>query len=172
MKAVNPVVAGFVGLALIGGYGASVLCTAAGINAVVVPIALVVLMAAFGWTRRDRDVLDVFVPSFLVAYAGFLGVALARVPHTSLPRRNDVWYVGPLMSSGPLSDLWPLVLVGGVVIALVLTIAVAVPVSMIPVRRAAVPGANDRFLAFIAERGASAETQLKAVPPDPDKPRP
>ena len=171
MKAVNPLVAGFAALALAGGYGASVLGTAAGINAVVVPISLVVLMGAFGWTRRDRDVLDVFVPSFLVAYAGFLGVALARVPHTSLPRRND-WFVGPLMSSGPLSDFWPLVLVGGVVIALVLTIAVAVPVSMIPVRRAAVPGANDGFLAFIAERGASAETQRKAAPPELDKPGP
>jgi hypothetical protein len=151
VRALSPVVVGFAAAALIGGYAASALGTAAGFNAVAVPLALVVVMAAFGWTRRGRDVLDVFGPSFLVAYAGFLGVALARVPHTSLPRSNML-YAGVLGTAGPLSNLWPLVLVGGAIIALVLTIAVAVPVALIPVRRTRKPGANAEFFAFLDER--------------------
>ncbi len=152
MRAPSPVVIGFAAAALIGGYAASALSTAAGINAVVAPLALVVVMAAFGWTRRDRDVLDVFVPSFAVAYAGFLGVALARVPHTSLPHKDDAWYLGPLITAGPLSNMWPVVLVGGAIAALVLTIAFALPVSLIPVRRTHDPRANAEFFAFLDER--------------------
>jgi hypothetical protein len=151
VRALSPVVVGFAAAALIGGYAASALGTGAGFNAVVAPLALVAVMAAFGWTRSGRDVLDVFGPSFLVAYAGFLGVALARVPHTSLPHANS-WWSGPLIAAGPLSNLWPLVLVGGAIVALVLTIAVAVPVSLIPVRRTREPGANAEFFAFLDDR--------------------
>jgi len=164
----EPLVAAFVVLGLICGYGVAVLCAAAGLNPVLGAAGTVVVVGAFGWTRRDRDILDVALPSFCVAYAAYIGLALARVQHIVIRPSPHAWY--PLTFLGALSAQWPLVLVGGIPFALILMVAVAVPISMIPVRRIVDPHANDRLWDFVAERNAHADDVRQAAPPDRENP--
>jgi hypothetical protein len=165
----EPLVAAFVVLGLVGSYGAAALCAAAGLNPLIGAVGTVVVVGAFGWTRRDRDILDVALPSFCVAYAAYIGLALARVPHTTVA---GYWHRAPLAELGALSARWPLVLVGGIPFALILMVAVAVPISMIPVRRPVDPHADDRLWDFVAERNAHADDVRQAAPPERDNPRP
>jgi hypothetical protein len=166
----EPLVAAFVVLGLVGSYAAAALCAAAGLNPLIGAAGTVVVVGAFGWTRRDRDILDVALPSFCVAYAAYVGLALARVPHTAIQPRH-FWQAIPFTYLGALSAKWPLVLVGGIPFALILMVAVAVPISMIPVRRPVDPHANDRLWDFVAERNAHADDVRQAAPPERDNPR-
>ena len=166
----EPVVVAFVALGLICSYAAAVLGAAAGLNPLIGAAGTVVVVGAFGWTRRDRDILDVALPSFCVAYAAYVGLALARVSHTTLTNPG-VYHVNQLAELGPLSARWPVVLAGGIPFALILMVGVAVPVSMIPVRRSVDPHANDRLWDFVAEHNAHADDVRQAAPTDRNNPR-
>ncbi len=167
------VVAAWAGIALIAGYGTSLLCATTGANPLFAAAGVAVVAGAFGWTRRDRGVLDVALPSIVVTYAAFIGIAIERVPHTVLKVKESAFTThGLLVPIGPLANEWPVVLVGGIACALILTVAVAVPVSMIPVRRKADPQAHDRFWAVVAERNAHADDVRQAPPIDRGNPGP
>jgi hypothetical protein len=152
----EPVVAVFVPIALIWGYGTAVLGDAAGLNALVAPASVAVLAAAFGWMRRGRDVVEVIVPALAVSYAAYVGIALARVP------QSDVMLVHFAIT--PLRGQWPAALIGGLPFALIFAIFVAAPVSWIP-RRAGGDAVEDRLGAFIKDYDPSRARRREAAPP-------
>jgi hypothetical protein len=139
-----------------GGYAASMGCAAAGIHPVFATVSAILIVAAFAWTRRPDDILEVAMPSLLVSYAAYLGIALARAPHITIGAPGQAWFIGPLMNLGSLGDQWPLVLVAGLPWAFMLTAVVAVPVSMLPQRRQ--PQPEEPLWSFIRNRNA--------LPPD------
>jgi len=123
----------------------------------VAPVALIA--AAFGWLRRREDILQVVLPSIVIAYAGYVGIAAARVPHMII---TPMGYLSFFTSAvvDPFDQRWPIVLMAGVPVALILAIAIALPVSKIPSRHK-VSHADDALWAFISERNA----QNAAGPP-------
>ena len=67
--------------------------------------------------------------------------------------------------------MWLRILLFVMVPLVYLMVAVAVPISMIPVRRSVDPHANDRLWDFVAERNAHADDVRQAVPRERDNPR-
>jgi hypothetical protein len=146
----------FVVAALVAGWGAGrIVDDSLQWNALAGVVPIAVLVALFGWWRRDRDVVDVFAGGWLVAYAGFLGLAAARVPR--LPSVGmQGWGLDSVLRPSQLGDQWPVVLLGGVAFALIATVAVALPASALPRRhpRDANPPAreaNDALWRFVEQ---------------------
>jgi len=137
------------------GYGVALVVDEWGLNALLASAAVAVVLAVFAWFLRDREIIEVAAPSFFVAYAGYAGVATARVGHTIANLAGPAaHFYGPLGHLGSLDMQWPLVLAAGVPFALVLTVAVALPISMIPVRRKIDTQAQDALWKFVQERNA------------------
>ena len=116
------------------------------------------LLGAFGWMRRDRDAIEVIAPAVVVAYLAYVGLALWRLsqPNMLLADQATPWPIGYLPDR-PLTDYWPVALIGGIPIALILTVFVAVPASLLPLRRsldAANAEVDARFAAFFKEWNA------------------
>jgi hypothetical protein len=158
----EPVVAMFLGIALIWGFGTAFLADAAGLNPLVAPASAAVVAAAFGWMRRGRDVTEVVGPAFAVAYLTYAGLALARIPQSDAVVVH--WAITPLRGQ------WPAALIGGIPFALIFAIFVAVPVSWIPRRRRAGAVVEDRLGTFIKEYDPSRsrprdEAAPRASPP-------
>lgn len=148
----------FVGVALIWGCGAAVLADLAGWSPLAAPASTVVLLGAFGWMRRERDSIEVIAPALVIAYLAYAGLAMWRLsqPNMLLSEQATPWPIGYLPDR-PLTDYWPVALIGGIPIALILTIFVAVPASMLPLRRsldAASAEVDARFAAFFKEWNA------------------
>ncbi len=129
------------------GFGAAWIADAMGWNPVVAAAAAVVPVAVFGWLRRGRELLDVAAPSFAVAYAAYVGLAIARIAQFDELR--------PSLRIDLLDQRWPPILLGGVAFALILTVFVAVPASLLQRHQHVETERNARFLAFIAERDAA-----------------
>jgi hypothetical protein len=88
-------------------------------------------------------VVDVFVQGIGVSYAAFLGLALERVTQPNLIAAD--WWLEPLNAR------WPVVLLAGIAYALMVTVFVAMPAALIPVRRRLDVERNARFLSLIAD---------------------
>lgn len=151
----EPSVWAFVGVALIWGCGAAVLGDRADWSPLAAPASTVVLLAAFGWMRRRHDAIEVIAQALVIAYLAYAGLAMWRLsqPNLLLSEAGTPWPIG-WVSDGPLTDYWPVALIGGIPIALILTIFVAVPASMLPLRRsfdAASAEADARFAVFFKE---------------------
>lgn len=154
----EPSVWAFVGVALIWGCGAAVLADLADWSPLAAPASTVVLLGAFGWVRRDRDSIEVIAPALVIAYLAYVGLAMWRLsqPNLLLAEQGTPWPIGYLPDR-PLTDYWPVALIGGIPIALILTVFVAVPASMLPLRRsldAAGAEVDARFAAFFKEWNA------------------
>lgn len=144
MRCSMPVVAAAAALTLGWGAAAAALGNALGWNPVAAPAALVLPVAAFGALCRGRDVVEAFGASFVVSYGGFLGLAAVRTAQAGL--------VYTALSIAPLSAMWPAILLAGIPFALILTVAVALPWSRLPVRSS--PARNaEAFWNAIAEAG-------------------
>jgi hypothetical protein len=143
----EPMVAVFLGIALIWGYATAVLAGAAGLNPLVAPASAAMVVAAFGWTRRGRDVVEVFAPALAVAYAAYVGLAVTRLSSHEI--------IITYWSLTPLNYQWPAALVGGIPFALIFALFVAVPVSWLPLRRRSSPAVEDRLGTFIKEYDAA-----------------
>jgi hypothetical protein len=152
----EPVVAVSLVVALLWGIGASLLVDALGWSPLVASVSTVVVVAAFGWTRRGRDILDVVLPAFAVSYAAYIGLALVRASHSDLFATH--WRIVPVRSHVPE------ILLGGVAIALILTICVAIPISMIPGRTRIEGRSHERFWTFVREQNA-----MRARTPPPKR---
>lgn len=143
----------FVLAALLCGYGACVLVDTAGWNALFAVLPVAAVLAVFGWFRRTHDILAVVLPAVVIAYSGYVGIAIARVPHmttiVAMSTRGGAGFLTPQDSR------WPLVLMAGLPFALILTVVVALPVSKIRTRRR-VSHADDALWAFISEQSARA----------------
>jgi len=146
------VVIAFASASLACAYVTTVAIDTARIDAVfaIAPVALIT--GCFGWARRRYDILEVVLPSIIVAYAGYIGIAAARLPHMIVAPMG-YWRFEALAVAGPLYERWPLVLLAGVPVALVVAIGVALPLSKIPGRRT-VSHADDALWTFISERNA------------------
>jgi len=106
-------------------------------------VSSVIVIAAFGWLRRGRDVVDVFALGIAVSYAAFLGLALDRVTQPNMIACD--WWLEPLNAR------WPVVLLAGIAYALILTVFVAMPIALIPVRPHLDIERNARFLSLITD---------------------
>ena len=133
----------FLGVALAWGFGVAIAGDAAGWDPLVAPLSSVVVIAAFGWLRRGRDVVDVFAQGIGISYAAFLGLALARVTQPNMIAAD--WWLEPLNAR------WPVVLLAGIAYALILTVFVAMPIALIPVRPHLDIERNARFLSLITD---------------------
>jgi hypothetical protein len=131
-------------VAFVWGTAATLLVDAARWPAVLAPASTITVVAAFGWTRRGRELLDVLGPAFVVSYAAFAGLAAVR-----MSAHQHVEIAKFMMD--PFYKLWPVAVVGGIIVAATLTIFVAWPASMIRPRRYAGSAANDRYWATIRE---------------------
>jgi len=89
----------------------------------------------------DRDVVDVFAQGIGISYAAFLGLALARVTQPNMIAAD--WWLEA--AQRPLAG----VLLAGLAYALILTVFVAIPIALIPVRPHLDTERNARFLAFL-----------------------
>jgi hypothetical protein len=134
----------FVVVAIGWSFGAAIVGDALGWNALVVPLGSALVVALFGWSRRGRDVVDVFAAAMMVSYAAFLGLALARIVNPIvLAEEPAMWY------GSELHLRWPVVLLAGLAYALILTTFVAIPFALIPVRPRVEVERNVRFLSLI-----------------------
>jgi hypothetical protein len=132
------VVAGFAAVAVLWGYGAAYAGDIWDWNPLVAPLSTVLILAAFGWLSRGRDIPGVFGRSMLVAYAAFFGLALYRV---TLPNAIAAdWWIEPLNAR------WPAVLLAGIIYALIL---IGIPIALVPVRPRTDIERNARFLAAL-----------------------
>jgi len=138
------VVAVFVGVALLWGFGSAKLGDAADWNPLVAPVSMVLVLAAFGWMRRGYEILDVVAPAFAVSYAAYAGLVIERLSQANVVATNS--------RIAPLVDLWPVVLFTGVPFALILTVFVAVPASMIPQRGRTAGDDHARFWSFVQQQ--------------------
>jgi hypothetical protein len=148
-------VVAFVALALVWGFGAAALADAADWNPVAGAASTIVPVAVFGWLRRGREIIDVAAPSFVVSYAAFVGLAIVRFAQfDNVPAhfRMDL-----------LDHRWPPVLMAGVAYALILTVFVAVPASMLWRRRHVDNERDTRFWAIVAEQNAARSAPTHTV---------
>jgi hypothetical protein len=140
----EPLVAVFVIVALLWGSGAALYVDTVGWNPVLASVSIAIVVAAFGWMRRGRDILEVVLPAFVVSYAAYVGLALVRASHDDLFATH--WKIVPVRSHVPE------ILLGGVALALMFTVCVAIPISMIPLRGRATGRDDERFWRFVSER--------------------
>ena len=137
----------FIATAALWGYGAAVLCDALQLEPAVAVLAIAPVVAAFAWFERRRDVARMLIATIIVAYAAYVGIAIARVPATFM---TTMWTIGPLAAK------WPVVLLAGIPFALILTVTIAAPIALIPVRRAIDPHADEAFWTFFGSRDRNA----------------
>ncbi|MBV9440225.1 MAG: hypothetical protein JOZ24_09565 [Candidatus Eremiobacteraeota bacterium] len=145
----------FVAVALPWGYGAHVLGEALGLPGPLAPLSTLLLLAAYVLPRRDRELSALLPPAFAIAYAAFVGLALARVPHLTF----DIAFgygSGGFSLLEPLSEPWPLILLSGAVFALIAIVLVGVPLATLPRRSSADPRAHDAFWALVAQHNGAA----------------
>jgi hypothetical protein len=147
VKRVAPTVIVFAGIALLWGFGAAAFADAVDWNPVVPAASIIVPVAVFGWLRRGREILDVAAPAFAVAYAAYVGLAIARIAQfDNVPARFGM---------DLLDHRWPPVLFVGGAFALILTVFVAVPASMLRRERHVETERNARFWAIVADHNAA-----------------
>ena len=148
MRRLEPIVVVFTAGALLWCFGIASFGDVAGWNPVVAAASAVVPVALFGWLRRGREILDVAASAFAVAYAAYVGLAIARIAEfDGVPAHFRI---------DALDHRWPPILIAGIAFALILTVCAGVPASLIPRRRHADdPEANARFWAFVEEQNAA-----------------
>ncbi len=139
-------IAALAAAALLWGTAAAVLSDRAGWPWYGAPVAIVALAAAFGWLCRGREAATVFGLGFVLAYAAIAGLALVRFAEL------DPWEATALV--WPYAARWPAIALGAIPYALMCTIFVAMPASLLPRRRRA-SGNGERFWAFVREREAA-----------------
>jgi hypothetical protein len=116
----------------------------------VASISPLALVAFAGWLHRGRDPIDVFPPAVAIAFAAFVGLALARAVDGNLVAAT--YGAGPLYRYWPVPvTSWPIVLLGGVVYAFVFAILGALPASRLAPRPKIDLDMDRRFWTFVKE---------------------
>ncbi|HEX3468805.1 MAG TPA: hypothetical protein VHT05_12075 [Candidatus Elarobacter sp.] len=130
--------------------GAALAGDVLGWDPLVASLGAVMVVGVLGWLHRGADVVDVFVHGMIVGYVAFLGLALARTANPIVFNQDDAMWFGT-----PVHPTAPVLLLVGIAYALLLTVAVAIPLSRLPVRHRPASAPDERFLAFIDERDRS-----------------
>jgi hypothetical protein len=147
MRRLEPIVVGFCGIALLWGFASASFADAIGWDPVVAPASTAVVVAMFGWLRRGREILEVAAPAFAVSYAAYVGLAVVRLAQFDQAQT--------LVRIDPLDHRWPPVLLAGVAFALIFTVCIAVPASMVLRRRHVENERDDRFWQIVREQNAA-----------------
>ena len=147
-----------VAIAFVSGYAAALIGDAQHVNRLLAPASTAIPLAAFAWFYRDREFGDVAMPAAFVSFASYVGVALIRFPQLRWPEGDHfaVLHAGPVSLPASLGEHWPFVLAAGIPWVFIFTMAVAVPVSLIPTRREPNARSHGDFLAWVEERNAKA----------------
>ena len=101
-------------------------------------------MPCFKTISTCGRVVEVFGSAIAVSYAAYVGLAIERLSQPNMLATQ--WWLAPLV------DRWPAVLYAGIPFTLILTIFIAIPASLIPVRRRVDSAAHERFWAFVKEQ--------------------
>jgi hypothetical protein len=147
MRRLEPIVAVFCAVAAAWGFASASIADAVGWDPVVAPASTAVVIAVFGWLRRGREILDVAAPAFAVAYSAYVGLAVARLSQFDQAQahvRIDV-----------LDHRWPPVLLAGVAFALIFTVCIALPASMLRRSRHVRSERDERFWSIVREQNAA-----------------
>jgi len=147
MRRLEPIVVAFFGIALLWGFATATFADAMGWDPVVAPASTVVVVAVFGWLRRGREILDVAAPAFGVAYAAYVGLAVARLAQFDEAQAH--------VRIDLLDHRWPPVLLAGVAFALIFTVCVAVPASALRRSRHVENERDVRFWSIVREQNAA-----------------
>jgi hypothetical protein len=150
MRRFEPVVVAFAGIALAWGFASASLADAFDWDPVVAPASTAVLVALFGWLRRGREILEVAAPAFAVSYAAYVGLAVARLAQLDQAQAH--------VRIDPLDHRWPPVLLAGIAFALIFTVCVAVPASMLLRRRHVENERDEHFWKIVREQNAANRT--------------
>ncbi len=136
-------------------------CAAGHLNPLLANVPVIAVMALFASRHRQDDILEFVLVSVGIAYCGFLGLIMAVVPTMSItpPHRVEALGVGV---AGPLRNRLPLVFFSGIPYALVLSIAIALPISKIRFGAAPTPHRDDPMWQAIHERAGRSDHQTKA----------
>ena len=151
MRRLEPIVLLGCAVAAAWGFASASLADAAGWDPVVAPASTVVVIAVFGLLRRGREILDVAAPAFAVAYAAYVGLAIARLSQFDQAQahvRIDV-----------LDHRWPPVLLAGIAFALIFTVCIALPASMLRRSRSVPTERDERFWSIVREQNAANGTR-------------
>ncbi len=140
-------VAPFVGASLACGFGLAEFGDRADWNPLVAPAGAALVAAVYGLLRRGRDIVELFGPFLLIAYAAFAGLAISRMAYPNL--------IAALWKFDPMIDRLPVVLLGGVAYALVVTVFVALPASKLSRWRRRASERDERFWSFVHERASA-----------------
>jgi hypothetical protein len=138
----------FAAASLIGGYASAHAADIAGIPLVAVAV-LAVLVGAFAWVRRGCEFGAFFGQAMIVAYCGYLGFVIERIPYLQSAEhitRAARGYVAAL------DQQLPLVAVLGVPFALAVTAIAGLTIWLIPQRGKAAPPENAAFWNFVEAR--------------------
>jgi hypothetical protein len=140
-------VAAFVVASLACGFALAEFGDRAGWNPLLAPAGAALIAAGYGLLRRGRDIVEVFGPSLLIAYAAFAGLAISRVAHPNV--------IAALWMFDPMIDRLPVILFGGIAYALVVTVFVVLPASKLARWHRHPSERDDRFWSFIHERASA-----------------
>ena len=158
----QPVDVAFVGLALPWGVAAAILTGTEGWSWLIALAAVAGLAGGFGWLRRGREIGDVFVPAFVLAYVAIAGLALTRLAQAGafdVTGFADTSTARWAPIADPYAARWPAILLGGIPLALTCAIFVALPLSVLPRRRPPPREADEQFWAFVRAQNAAREMQ-------------
>ena len=147
MGRLEPIVIAFCGISLLWGFASASVAEAIGWDPVVAPASTVLVVAVFGWLRRGRDILDVAAPAFAVSYAAYVGLAVVRLAQFD--------EAPTLVRIDPLDHRWPPVLLAGIAFALIFTVCIAVPASMMLRHRHVENERDDRFWKIVRDQNAA-----------------
>jgi hypothetical protein len=155
----------FCAAAMGAGYAGPLVCEVGGLNPLFANVPVIVVLALFARRRRGDEILHFVLLSIAVAYCGFLGLVMAVVPSISIaPPHSLTWH--PLGVAGPLRNRLPLVFISGIPYALVLSMAVALPVAKIRIGAAKTPNRDDPMWKAIHERAVRPAAQSASRAPD------
>jgi hypothetical protein len=151
--------------AIAAGYGGSLLCANGHLNPLIANIPAIGVIALFARRHRHDDILVFVLVSIGIAYCGFLGLVMAVVPTMTITPPHSVEALG-VGVAGPLRNRLPIVFFAGIPYALVLSLAIALPVSKLRFRAAPTPNRDDPMWQAIHERAVSRAHAPKRPGPD------
>ncbi|HZO95005.1 MAG TPA: hypothetical protein VFB22_14770 [Candidatus Baltobacteraceae bacterium] len=144
-------------LAAAAGYGAARLVdTVLHADPIAALAGIGVVCAVYGAHRRGEEIAGTFIGGVAIAFAGYAGIAAARIPHLPATAPVALWDLDSGTALGIFYAWWPVVLVTGIPFALVMTVVVVLPFSSLPRRTTPHATRSDAFWQFVADRNARA----------------
>ena len=146
----------FAAAALAAGIGVTVLVDdVLVLDPVLACVGIAVVAALYGVRCRRGEIAVAFGGGVAVGAAGYIGLALARVPHVGALAPTALWDMGSGTPLGMLDKWWPVVLITAIPFGLMVAVGIVLPSALLAARReerspsASDPHANDAWREFL-----------------------